>query len=82
MMQGEVTDEEEEEGKEAFLDDRKNFILHSEGFKVTEVELKYINKQEEAMLADIICLLKWRDTVLPKRAVREKQSSIKDISEN
>ncbi|XP_044311435.1 jerky protein homolog-like [Varanus komodoensis] len=79
MTQEEVIEEEEEK---ASLDDRKNLIPHSEGFKTIEAALQYISEQEEATPADIICLRKWRDIASQKRAKREKQSSIKDFFKN
>nr|CAD7195175.1 unnamed protein product [Timema douglasi] len=49
MVTQEEVIKEEENG-------RKNLILHSEGLKTIEAALQYINQQEEATPADIICL--------------------------
>ncbi|XP_054706774.1 uncharacterized protein LOC129216585 [Uloborus diversus] len=71
VVQEEIPEEEEEI--------TENLIPHSEGFKMIEAALEYKSQQEEATLADVIYLCKWRDIASRKRAEKQKQFSIKDF---
>lgn len=71
-----------EEVVEEELDERISRIPHSEGFKVIDAALAYINQQEEVTPADIICFRKWRDLSARKRASRQKQTTMKDYFKN
>lgn len=54
-------------------------IPHSEGFDLMEKALAYINQQEEATAADVICFRRWRDIAAAKRDQRHKQTTVTDF---
>lgn len=78
MVNGAEVEDHGESDAESELQ-KEETINHSEGVKILEAALTYIEQQPEATATDVMLLRRWRDLAARKRATASKQTSIKDF---